>query len=57
MVNADYHIELKVLFSSFDTQKFNFELKIGHTPARAVSVRGNNFRIIVFLKKLYPSLC
>lgn len=35
MVIADYHIELKVLFSSFDTQKFNFELKIGHTPAGA----------------------
>jgi hypothetical protein len=42
MVNSDYHIELKVLFSPFDTQKYNFELKIGHTLARAelLSING-----------------
>lgn len=41
LVNLDYYIELKVLFSPFDIQKFNFEFKIGHILARAELLRAN----------------
>lgn len=65
MVNSDYHLELKELFSPFDTQKFNFKSQNGTNISyntnysMSSDVRGDNFRIntSVFLKKQYPTLC
>lgn len=60
MVNVDYHIKLKCCFPLLILKSLILNSKLDTRQLGqnySVSVRGNNFRIIVFLKKLYPSLC